>query len=76
MDLTWGIVALVIAVASIAWLYVSTVRGHSRMASNVSIKPRTRDRYDAAHPNRRPRLGEQVRDTEAKREKQKREKRR
>jgi hypothetical protein len=73
MDLTWGIVALLIALVSIVWLYVSTVRGHSRMASNVSIKPRTRDRYDAAHPNRRPRLGEQLRDTEAKREKQKRQ---
>jgi len=40
------------------------------MASNVSIKARTRDRYDAAHPNRRARLGEQLRDTEAKREEQ------
>ena len=68
MDLTWGIIGLVIAVAFLVWLYVRTVRGHSRMASNVSIKPGTRDRYDAANPDRPRRLGEQVRDTQARSE--------
>jgi hypothetical protein len=71
MDLTWGIVGLVIAVVFLVWLYVRTVQGHSRMASNVSVKPRTRDRYDAAHSNRKPRLGEQLRHTEAERERRK-----
>ena len=65
MSLTWGIIGLIIAIAVIVWLYVNTVRGHSRMASNVSVKPRTRDRWDAAHPDRPRRMGEQVRDTQA-----------
>jgi len=63
VDLTWGIVGLVIGFGFLVWLYINTVRGHSRMASDVTIKPSQRDRYDAKNPDRPRRMGEQVRDT-------------
>ena len=57
----WGWVGLMLAVAALVWLYVATVRHHSRMASNLTIKPSARNRYDATHPQRPRRLGEQTR---------------
>ena len=49
----WRWIGLMLAVAALVWLYVATVRHHSRMASNLTIKPSARNRYDATHPNGR-----------------------
>lgn len=39
------------------------IRGHPRLAPNVTIKPSQRGRYDAENPDRPRRMGEEVRDT-------------
>ena len=56
-----ALISLALAVLVVVWLVVGAVRGHSRAASNLSVKASARDRYDAANPDRPRRLGEHPR---------------